>query len=179
MTLNLLVWSTVITHHWWSWSAMQSTFISTQLFNFLQPFHIASIAKPFIKSIEFCLFGYKYWLKHFAANIIIDLSCSLSKYIQFEVFQNFLRWVVYINTLLSPCSYRLDRNGMLLKFLRILLRVVYFTDRNWIYKTVNCISCSVVCKIVFCSEFLDIPNHTGKVTRKRRRRRTQAITKHY
>ena len=23
--------------------------------------------KPFIKSIEFCLFGYRYWLKHFAA----------------------------------------------------------------------------------------------------------------
>ena len=53
------------------------------------------------------------------------------------------------STLFSPCSYRLDRNGMLLKFLRILIRVVYFKDRKWISKTVNCISCSVVCKIVF------------------------------
>ena len=43
MTLNSLVLSTGITHHWWSSSTMQSTFVSTQLFNFLQPFHIASI----------------------------------------------------------------------------------------------------------------------------------------
>ena len=28
---NLLVFSTAITHHWWSWSTIQSTFISTQL----------------------------------------------------------------------------------------------------------------------------------------------------
>ena len=32
----------------------------------------------------------------------------MSKYIQFEVFQNCLKWVFYINTLFSPCSYRLD-----------------------------------------------------------------------
>ena len=38
-----LVCSTATTQHWWSWSTMQSTFICTQLFNFLQPFHIASI----------------------------------------------------------------------------------------------------------------------------------------
>ena len=30
MILNLLVWSTAITHRWWSCSAMQCTFISTQ-----------------------------------------------------------------------------------------------------------------------------------------------------
>ena len=76
-------------------------------------------------------------------------------------------------------SYRLDKNGMLLKFLRVLLTLMYFKDRNWISKTVNCISCSVVCKIVFCSEFPDIPDNAGKVTRRRRRRRTQANAKRY
>ena len=87
---------------------------------------------------------------------------------------------LFTSTLFSPCSYHLDRNGMLLKFLRILITVMYFKDRNWISKTVNCISCSVVCKIVFCSEFLDIPHKAGKVTRRRRRRRrTQAIAKRY
>ena len=66
---------------------------------------------------------------------------------------------LFTSTLFSPCSYRLDRNGMLLTFLRILITVMYFKDRNWISKTVNCISCSVVCKIVFCSEFPDIPDN--------------------
>ena len=37
----------------------------------------------------------------------------------------------------------------------------------------------MVCKIVFCSEFPDIPDNAGKVTRRRRRRRTQAIAKRY
>ena len=41
--------------------------------------------------------------KTFASNIIIDLSYNLSKYIQFEGFENYLKWVVYINTLFSPC----------------------------------------------------------------------------
>ena len=90
---------------------------------------------------------------------------------------------LFTSTLFSPCSYRLDRNGMLLTFLRILITVMYFKDRNWISKTVNCISCSVVCKIVFCSEFPNIPDNAGKVTRgtrrRRRRRRTQAIAKRY
>ena len=85
---------------------------------------------------------------------------------------------------MKKISYRLDRNGVLLKFLRILITVMCFKDRNWIPKIVNCISCSVVCKIVFCSEFPDIPDNAGKVTRRtrrsrRRRRRTQAIAKRY
>ena len=42
--------------------------------------------------------------KIFVSNIIIDLSYNLSKYTQSEVFQNCLKWVVYINTLFSPCS---------------------------------------------------------------------------
>ena len=90
---------------------------------------------------------------------------------------------LFTSTLFSPCGYRLDRNGMLLKFLRILITVMYFKDRDWFTKMVNCISCSVVCKIVFCSEFPDIPNNAGTVTRgrrkRKRRRRTQAIAKRY
>ena len=43
---------------------------------------------------------------------------------------------------------------------------------------VNCIRFLVVCKIVFCSEFTDIPDNAGKVMR-RRRRGTQAIAKRY
>ena len=35
----------------------------------------------------------------------------------------------------------------------------------------------MACKIAFCSGFSDIPNNTGKVTRKSRR--TQAIVNHY
>ena len=103
---------------------------------------------------------------------------NLSNYIQFEVFENCLKWVAYINTLFSPC-YRLGRNGKLLKCLRILITVVYFKDRNWICKTVYCISSLVVCKIAFCSEFPDIPDSAGRKTRRRRRRRTQAIAKRY
>ena len=90
---------------------------------------------------------------------------------------------LFTSTLFSPCSYRFDRNGMLLKCLRILITAMYFKDRNCISKTVNCISCSVVCKIVFFPKFPDIPDQVGKVTtrtrRRRRRRRTQAIAKRY
>ena len=35
----------------------------------------------------------------------------------------------------------------------------------------------MVCKIIFCSEFPDIPDNAGRKTR--RRRRTQAIAKRY
>ena len=114
--------------------------------------------------------------KTFPSNIIIDLSYNLSKYIQFEVFENCLKWVVYINTLFSPC-YRLGRNGKLLKFLRILITVVYFKGRNLISKTVYCICCLVVFKITFCSEIPGIPDNAGRKTR--RRRRTHAIAKRY
>ena len=37
----------------------------------------------------------------------------------------------------------------------------------------------MVCKIIFCSEFPDIPDNAGKVMRSRRTRRTQAIAKRY
>ena len=68
-----------------------------------------------------------------------------------------------------------ERNGKLLKFLHILITVVYFKDRNWMSKTVYCISCLVVCKIVFCSEFPDIPDNAGRQTR----RRAHVIAKRY
>ena len=92
--------------------------------------------KPFIKSIEFCLFHYKCWLNHLSAIL----------------------------------------NGKLLKFLRILITAVCFKDLKWTCKTMYCISCSMVCKIIFCPEFRDIPDKAG---RKTRRRRTQAIAKRY
>ena len=59
----------------------------------------------------------------------------------------------------------------------ILIPSVYFKDQNWISKSVYCISSLMVCNIVFCSEFPDIPDIAGKVTR--RRRRTQATAKRY
>ena len=37
----------------------------------------------------------------------------------------------------------------------------------------------MVCKIFFFSVFPDIPDNAGKVTRRRRKRRTQAIAKRY
>ena len=52
---------------------------------------------------------------------------------------------------------------------------MYFKGRNWIFKTVCCIGCLVVCKIVFCSEFPDIPDKAGRKTT----RRTQATAKRY
>ena len=84
---------------------------------------------------------------------------------------------LFTSTLFSPCSYCLDRNRILVKFLRILTKVMYFKDRKWISKTLNCISYSVICKIVFCSEFPDIPHEAER--RRRRRRRSQAIEKRY
>ena len=95
----------------------------------------------------------------------------MSKYILYKlVWKLFKVGRLHQQTVLA--LYGLGRNGKLLKFLRIL--AVYFKDRNWIPKTMYCISCSVVCKIVFCFEFLDIPDNAGRVTR---RRRTQAIAK--
>ena len=116
-------------------------------------------------------------VKSFVSNIIIDLSYNLSKYIQYKhVWKLFevdcLHQYTVANRLIT--SYRL--NGKLLKFLRILITAVYFKDLKWISKTMYCISCSMVCKIIFCSEFPDIPDKAG---RKTRRRRTQAIAKRY
>ena len=77
------------------------------------------------------------------------------------MFQNCLKWL-FTSTLFSPCSYRLDKNEMLLKFLRMLITVMYFKDRNWISKTTNCISCFVVCEIVFAPNFSIFPTTLAK-----------------
>ena len=81
--------------------------------------------------------------KIFASNIISDISYNLSNYIQFEIFENYLKWVAYISTLFSPC-YRLVQKGKLLKCLHILLRVVCFKGRDWIRQTVYCIGSLVI-----------------------------------
>ena len=84
--------------------------------------------------------------------------------------------VVWSGLLTSTHCTRLGQNGRLLKCLHILITVLQFKDRNWIYKTVYCISSLVVCKIAFCSELSDVRDSAG---RKTRRRRAQAITKRY
>ena len=48
-----------------------------------------------------------------------------------NTFENFLTWVVYINTLQSPCiAWEAMKSRS--KFLRNLVTAVNFTDRNWI-----------------------------------------------
>ena len=173
MTINLLVWSTTITHHWWSWSTMQSTSFSSRFFNFLQSFHTEVWTVHRINRI--LLFSPQILVKSFVCNIIIDSSYNLSKYIQYKhVWKLFEVGCQHQHTLIP--LYCLERNRKLLKCLRILITAVYFKDRKWISKTVYCVSCSMVCKIIFCSKFPDILNKAG---RKKRRRRTQAIAKRY
>ena len=67
---------------------------------------------------------------------------------------------LYLDTALA--LYRPDRNKMLFILLRIRKTAVYFKNRNWISKTVYCISCLVVCKIVVCSKLPDIPDNAGR-----------------
>ena len=76
---------------------------------------------------------------------IIDLSYSLSKNIQYKCI-----WILFevgcLHQHTAIALYRLDRNGKLLQFFRILITAVYFNDQKWISKTVHCISCFMVCK---------------------------------
>ena len=99
--------------------------------------------KPFIKSIEFCLFRYKYWLKN---SLAIQKLIYHTIWVTIHSLKCFKTvWSgLFISTHCSRlvASYRLDRNGRLLKFLRIPITVVYVKDRNWISKTINWISCS-------------------------------------
>ena len=87
----------------------------------------------------------------------------MSKYIQFEVFQNFK--VGYISTLFSSCITWI---GMENCSNLCVITTVYFEDRKWISKTVFCISSSMVCKIVFCSEFFNIPDNAAKVSHEKK-----------
>ena len=110
--------------------------------------------------------------KSFVSNIIIDLSYYLNKYIQYKhVWKLFEVGCLHQHTAIA--LNRLDRNRKLLKFLHILITTVFFKDQNWIPKTAYCVSCSMVCKIIFCSAFLNIPHQAGRLTRRRR----QAIVK--
>ena len=78
-------------------------------------------------------------VKSFVSNIMIDLSYNLCKYIQYKhVWKVFEAGCLHQRNLIA--CYRLGRNGMLLKFLRILITTAYFKDRGWISK-------------IFCSEF--------------------------
>ena len=89
------------------------------------------------------------------SNIINDLSYNLNKYIFYKhVWKLFEVGRLHQHTVTA--LYRLNRNRKLLKFLRILITAVYFKDRKWISKTLNCISCSMAYKLSFCSEFPDI-----------------------
>ena len=57
---------------------------------------------------------------------------------------------------------------------------MYFKDRNWISKTLNCIICLVVCEIVFCSKFSDIPDNAEEREREEgeeEHRQLQSITR--
>ena len=70
--------------------------------------------------------------------MIIDLSYNLNKYIQYKhVWKLFEVGCLHQRTVIA--LYRLDRNGKLLKFFRILIKTLYFKDRKWTSKTVYCI----------------------------------------
>ena len=91
------------------------------------------------------------------SNLVIDLSKYKHAWKMFEL--------GCLHQLTVIALYRLDRRK-LLNFVRIPITVVYFKDRKWIPKTVYCISCLVVCKIFFCSEFPDIPDKAGSHKKK-------------
>ena len=89
-------------------------------------------------------------------------------------FSPFLPFTDWRNpTILAYAWIRLESCS---KFLSILVITMYFKDRNWISKTVYYNNYSMVCKIIFRSEFPDIPDKVGRKTRKRG---TQAIAKRY
>ena len=134
MTLNLLVWPTAMTHDWWSWSVMKSTFISIQLFNILQPFHIARYINIH-KINRILLILLQILVKTFVSNIIIDLSYNLSKYKQFELFQNCLKWVVYVNTEGDHIwKYWFDTYIVLLKKLHLEVIKLRSNMKQWNFK---------------------------------------------
>ena len=80
---------------------MQRTFISTHFSTSSSPFTLPMQTMHQITQILLSLL--QILAKTFPSNIITDLSYNLSKYIEFEVFETCLKWVVYVNTLFSPC----------------------------------------------------------------------------
>ena len=102
MTSNLLAWSTAISNHWWSWSEMQSTFISTSLPNFStssDPFTLQASINHKINQI--LLISLQILTKTFFSNTILISHTIWASIYSLKCLKT-LEWVVYINTLFSP-----------------------------------------------------------------------------
>ena len=70
--------------------------------------------------------------------------CHIHRYIQYKhVEKNFFKWFVHIYVLKSPYIAWMGIKSCA-KILRILVTVVYFTDRNWISKTLYFITVSLL-----------------------------------
>ena len=100
-------------------------------------------------------------VKSFVSNIIIHLSYNLSKYTQYkDVWKLFeVSCFHHTNTLL-PCIAWIEMESCS-KFLLILV-IMYFSDRKWISKTVDCNNCLMAWKTIFFSELADIPDKNGR-----------------
>ena len=164
MALNLLVWSTAIfiigdLGHW------------CKVHSFLP--NLSTSLKPFsfpVKTIHkinwILLISLQILVKSFVSNIIIDLLYNLSNYMQYKHdWKLFEVGSLNQHIVIAFCHLVRDRK---------LIATAYFKNLNWIYKTVYCISCSMVFKIIFCFEFLNIPDKAGRKTTRRRRTRTIA-----
>ena len=90
-------------------------------------------------------------VKSFVSNKIIDLSYNLSKYIKYKHVWKLFK-VGCLHQYIIIALYCLDKNGKLLKLLRILITTMYFKDQNWISKSVYCVNYSMVCKIIFAPD---------------------------
>ena len=93
--------------------------------------------KPIHKISQILLISLQILVKMFFSIIICWFTVqfhSISLY-SINTFENFLKWVIYINTLQSPCI-AWEGTKSCSKFLRNLVTVVHFTDRNWISKSV-------------------------------------------
>ena len=100
---------------------------STRLFNFLEPFNIT-----IHKFIRILLISLQMLIKIFFSNRIIDILYNLNKYVSAystKYVQKLFEVVYfYLFTALACITWRRMKSWS--KFLRILLTVVYFTDRN-------------------------------------------------
>ena len=142
-----------ITHHWWSWWSNDESYI-----HFYPTFQLPPTLVWTIHKINrIFLISQHILVESLVSNMVIDLSKYKHAWKMFEL--------GCLHQLTVIALHRLDRRK-LLNFVRIPITVVYFKNRKWIPKTVYCISCSVVCKIFFCSEFPDIPDKAGSHKKK-------------
>ena len=134
MALNLLVWSNVIIHLWWFWSTEESTF-NTRYPTFQSPPVFTLQVQNIQKFSRILFISLQIFVKIFVSiNCWFIVQFNISLY-RINTFDNFLKWVVYINTLQSPF---IACKGMknCWKFLYNLVTTAHFTDRNWISKSV-------------------------------------------